>query len=395
MKSMTLALLSVICLFSIPVRALVEPVTVNSSLPAWTADIQVVTGSVAQTADFCRGALIASQWILSTGNCFADALHVLDDVSATPVFVARIGPNRDLVGIDDYFRSDDLRLALFRLASPSEAKPLPVSSKTASELLNAKVTILGRQKSLPIYNSFYAPEVSGADGTCRIAGQPLASSITGAYCYLFTKLTNTNFLYQTAATVIDPAAVGSPNTALDKQVVVDKTGKQLYLDFRTSKSYPCYEDMGAPILGASAMDGQELVGVVAGVGMTAGLQICGMSIANVFVSPPEINTFVDRTIADYELTSRCPAAPELEVTFISGSREVALHWETVPNATGYKLHYTAGYGRVPIATIDMQSRTGIYTQVESGVEYLVAVTAYNGDCSSELSDPAPVNLERH
>jgi Trypsin/Fibronectin type III domain len=372
-------------------QALVTPVATQLQVPGWMADIYVWVEADNRAYEFCKGALIASQWVLSAGSCLHDPNRYLDDVQGDPEYMVKLGPNGDLVEVEEFFPADDYSVGLFRIVLPSEAQPLPVSTKTAAQLLAAEVTILGRQSTEPVYDTYYNPGVAAVTASCKVNG--VEYFIEGAFCYLLTKPTKAFTLFKTNATIIDPAATGAATTALDKTVKIDKTGKQLYIDFRTQRSYPCYEDVGAPVLVNTGPDSYEIAGVVTGVGMTVGLPVCGMSLANVFVSAEVVREFIDRTTATYEFSQRCPAAPKPTVSYVGG-KAISLRWKPVRTATGYKVHYTSQHGQVPITTVTVSSQTQINTEIESGADYLVAVTAYNANCSSPLSVTLPINLDQ-
>lgn len=371
-----------------PSLALVDPEVTPQLAPGWMADIHVVLERQNRTTDFCKGVLIAPQWILSAASCVYDPNRVLDDEQGKPEYIVKLGPNADVVEVDGFFPSDDYSVGLFHIALPSEAAPLPLTDKTAAQLAGKEAVIVGRQSSLPVMHSYYNPGVTAPSALCQVNGKDFA--IDGAMCYLLTKTTNANTLFRTRSIIIDPLAANAPATALDKTVKPVTTGSQLYLDFRQSQSYPCHEDLGAPVLVQNG-SGYEIVAMVTGVGIATALPVCGMSLANKFISIAGARAFIDRTLAAYDFSAACPAAPKPEVVY-TGGNEITLRWPPVRGASGYKLHYTGDHGRRPITTVDMKARTDAHTAIEPGIEYLVAVTAYNANCSSALSELLPVNL---
>ena len=378
-------------LLTLPALALVDPAPTTLPVQPWMADIEVRVGTDPQSHVFCKGVLIAPQWILSTGLCLADPNHYLDTLypGDDPHYFVKLGPNADVAEVEKFFTSADYRIGLFRMALASEAQALPLSGKTAKQLWGSQVFILGKQTSQAIYNPVYNPGVSADAVSCKINGTEFF--LDGAICYLLATPVSGTTLYQSSATVIDPLASGAPATALDKLVNIDTSGAHLYLDFRSQRSYPCLEDLGAPVLSRQSDGSYEIAGIVAGVGMSVLLPLCGMSLANEFISVTAIRTFADQTMAAYDFSARCPKAPEPAVTYLDGG-VINLHWGSVKNATGYKLHYTTRHGHVPIETANVLDRTTISTTLEAGRDYLVAVSAYNSVCSSALSRALPLKL---
>jgi len=192
-------------------------------------------------------------------------------------------------------------------------------------------------------------------------------------------------LYRTRARVIDPLAPGAPATEMDRFGGFDRSGARLYLDFRVSGSYACHEDLGAPVLRESAEGTLEAVGVVAAVGMAAGLPLCGPVLYNTFSSLAHYRLFMQDTIAQKTFERECPAAPELLVDELEDG-SMRLHWKRVSGATGYRLHYTTREGYIPIRTADVGNVLEYHASMPAGIQYTVALSAYNEDCSSPISD---------
>ncbi len=387
-------LLLLLALCTAPVLALVDPFLTTQTVPGWMAEIQVWTDADDQYHEFCQGALIASQWVLSSGTCMTDQNHYLDGLSPgeDPKFLVKLGANGESVEVEKFYFSDDYTIALFRIVKPAQATPLALSTMTATQLLGSQLTILGKEKTSAVFHTFFNPGVTATPVICKINGVEFL--LDGAYCFVQTKLTTSSTLYKATATVIDPAAANAPATSLDKAVTIDRSGNLLYLDFRASRTYACAEDVGLPLLVKAANGSDEIAGVVSAAGATAGLQVCGMSLANVFASAVAIRRFVDKTYAEYDFAALCPATPVAEVSYTSGAG-ISLQWNSVKGAAGYKVHYTTRHGQVPIATVNVQTQTTINTVLAHGVDYLVAVTAYNANCSSALSKPLAVNVDVH
>ena len=394
-QSRWFAVLLVMALWpAVPAHALVDPVLTTQTVPDWMAEIRVAGGSDGQFHEFCKGALIAPQWVLSSGRCLADPNHYLEGVSSYDdlEFLVKLGHNGDSVEVEKFYFSDDYSLALFRIALPAGSEPLPLGTQSAAQLTGRLISIVGREKSVAVANDYYNPGIAGTPATCKMGSSEFF--VAGALCYVQTSVTSSVYLYKTTGTVIDPASPSAPSSALDRAAILDTSGKELYVDFRAALSYPCLEDIGLPLLGKTADGGDEIVGVVAGVGMAARLPVCGMTLANEFVSAAAIRRFVDNTYARYDFAARCPATPAPTVSFGSGGA-ITLQWKAVKGASGYKVHYTTRQGQVPALAVDARTRTTITTTLAHDTDYLVAVSAYNGNCSSALSKPLAVNVDVH
>ena len=372
-----------------PAQALVNPEKTQQPIPGWMVEVHAVLKREGRTAELCKGALIAPQWVLTSATCVYDVNRVADDEDGELEYVAKLGPNGDSVEVEEFFASDDNTVALLRITLPSGAAPLPLSEQTFLQLGGQQVVIFGKQASLPVQHAVFNPTGGDVAVSCRL--NDVEFFVDDALCYIMSKATTAFTLFRATGTIIDPRVANAPSTLLDKAAKYDASGKLLYLDFRDSLSYPCHEDVGSPVLVSNGKGGYEIVGVVVGVGMTALLPLCGISMVNRFASIEYTRKFIDATIARYDFSATCPARPEAEVVY-TGGKEVTLKWKPVKGATGYKVHYTPNHGHQTITSVDVKTNTSVHTTIEPDVDYLVKVTAYNASCSSALSESVPVSL---
>jgi hypothetical protein len=395
-RKLSKSVATLLLVWTLPALALVDPVPTALITPGWMATINVWVAKDNNYRALCKGALIAPNWILSTGLCLADPNHYLDGLynGDSPEFYVKLGPNADGIEVDKYYLSDDYRIGLFHIALSSAATPLGLSTKTAAQLQGSELTIFGQQKSLAVYHSYYNPGVDAAAASCRLNGAEF--NIEGAFCYLQTKTTASFTLYRTTGTVIDPLAVTAPATPLDKAVRLDFSGKQLYLDFRASKSYPCLEDIGSPVLQKMSDGTYEIAGLVAAVGMADALPVCGMSLANVFVSADAIRAFAAQIQLAWDFSAHCPLTPKPALTYV-GTNGVVVRWPGIAGATGYKVFYSPLNGQLAAVagTIDVKLQTSFTVTLPQGSEYKLAVSAYNADCTGTPSKPLAINVDVH
>jgi len=249
------------------------------------------------------------------------------------------------------------------------------------------VQILGTERSAGVRDDSYNP-ATGARMNCSIDGAVFFVGSTangGAFCYLMSAPKTGDTLYRTRARVIDPAAPGAPNSPIDVLGGFDRSGTRLYLDFRVTGSYPCHEDLGAPVVRTAEDGSLEAVGVVAAVGMAARMPLCGPALYNTFSSIAHHYDFIVETVARMTFEARCPREPEFSVEYPEEGG-VRLYWDRVQGASGYRLHYTTREGYVPITSADLGDVSSFSASLPPGVSYGVALSAYNANCAGTVSE---------
>ncbi|HTR00962.1 MAG TPA: trypsin-like serine protease [Candidatus Acidoferrum sp.] len=379
---------------SLPAFALINPVATQLSTPDWMAVIYVTAANGSDHNLFCKGALIASDWVMTSAACLYDPYKAMDTAAdpSNPDYAVVIGQSKEYIAVTQFVQSDDFTIGLMHLAKPVSVTPLKVSTKSAAALLKTNVYILGTQSSPAIGNSYFnagvVPRVDcNLDGTLFYVG---FNGADAAACYILTKPTTGTSMFRTDAVVVDPQAVGSPNSPIDVSEPFVLDGSRFYLDFRAGNSYPCHEDLGAPVLAGNSDGSVEMVGIVGGVGTAAGMPMCNGSLVNQFYTASNYAAYVNKTIAKAQFSALCPGAPSLQVQYLSGYR-VRLYWSAVANASGYRIHYTTAVGYYKIATVDMGTKTEVTVSVNPGVDYTVGLSAYSASCNSPASTPQTVS----
>ncbi len=114
--------------------------------------------------------------------------------------------------------------------------------------------------------------------------------------------------------------------------------------------------------------------------------LLGETVRTKVVLPPFGNKILIRAEKD---DPRAPKSPNLKV--VVDGRNVAASWDTVRNATGYRLFYAdypaAAFNPDPIIEeLDMGAETGISVRLPKGTGFFVALKAYNDAGMSDYSN---------
>lgn len=363
--------------------ALINPVPYAGATPPWMVSVLVTTESSENFYSFCSGSLIQKYWVLAANTCFSDHFKVLENYigDKVPIFVAYFESNGKAIEVEEVVKSPDNTLAMFKLKEPATVTPISIAFTATRDLLTSQASILGFKTSSALSNNLFNP-AGNLPAACRISGTPFIKS--GTFCYILSYPSVSTELKVTTGVIFDPSKETGSLTTLDSFEKVDTSGRKIYINFSSSNSYPCAEDLGAPVL--VEQNGQLVqVGMVFAVGSVIGLPMCSGSIVNYFASLSLYEDFITSTIALSEPELLCPATPRLYASIINSNR-VALAWTKVSGASGYQALVTTSVGFEPIQVFDLGNINQLSTTVDPSKVYTLAVQAYNASCTGPMSE---------
>lgn len=372
-----------------PAAALVNPQEADIIEQDWMANI-LVKGSQDQFYSlFCKGSLIHEYWVMSSPGCLYDPFGTIDNVvgSDKAEYAVALGNLGGLFKVERRLISPDGNIMLLQLNRPSRNKILPLLYRAPEQLRGVKVRIFGSESSAAFADNFFNPQ--GSLGvSCRVGGQEFFHN--GKMCYVTSA---PKFLFRqlmAAGRVVDPLAPDAPKSPLNSTVTPNPKGDRLYVDFAEYNSYPCYEDMGSPIV--ATLNGELVqVGLVVATGMATGVPMCNGSFVNLLVSLKTQMDFISTSIAQGQFDQQCPAQANLRYEKLTPTR-VRFYWDAIHQAAGYKVLYTTALGYVPIQSVDVGNLTKAIVDLNPGATYSVAMQGYNMNCTGTMSRPVTVRL---
>lgn len=374
---------------SFPADALVDPVEADIEEQDWMANI-LIKGSRSQIYSlFCKGSLIDEYWVLSSPACFIDPYDTISDSvgSDKAEYAVALGNLGGLFKVEERITSPDGNTMLLRLNRPATNKPISLLYLPATALRGVQVRIFGTETSAALADEFFNP-VGSVPVTCRVFGSLFFSN--SRMCYV---LSRPIFHFKTLmgrGQLIDPLSADAPSRPLNSAVSPSSNVDRLYMDFIENKGYPCYEDLGSPII--ATLNGELVqVGLVVAAGMTTGVPMCNDSFANFMSSLSGQKDFINRSLARGLFARQCPTIPSLRYEILAGTR-VRFYWDRIYQVEGYKVLYTTALGYQPIVSIDIGNISEAIVNLAPGTTYSVALQAYNSECTGMMSAPVEVNI---
>lgn len=360
------------------VLALVEPDETGGELPPWYVEIFYEDSQTMELTPFCKGSLVDPRWVLSAQSCDFDPFRILEERRASPdpeQLYARVGGSEEYVPVSKRVTAGDYSMILLKLEHAVDAEVIRLSDKLPGDLHGEMVSIYSNAVSERVSHSIFNPG-SGPEMSCRTGGAEFFND--GIVCYILSPITKEATLYETVMEVVDPVESGLPGSG-----GYSGAGTRFYVA-KESGSYPCYEDLGAPVVQKMEDGSIELVGVVTRVGIVTTVPLCGAALLpDYYASAAYYSEFIEKTKAAEFFDGQCPPSPQPAFEYVADGR-ARVHWPKVDGATGYQLHYTERLGYEPIKSQSVQG-TEVMLDLESDREYQVSVSAFNARCSSGLS----------
>lgn len=149
--------------------------------------------------------------------------------------------------------------------------------------------------------------------------------------------------------------------------------------FKTGGKDTCYGDSGGPLV---VFDNTKRTWRQVGVTSFSGATECAAK--NAYGVYTRLKAF-KRFIAD-TICSATSAPPTPTLKFKTKGNVVTLEWTTHPSVTGYRLVYAPYPAGEPIASIEAIQRNSFTATLPKGSAFYVSVSAYNGNCISNLSN---------
>lgn len=390
MKRVSFGLLLVLSICRPDVQALVDPVPADISEQGWMANVLIKGSRSTNFSLLCKGSLIDPYWVLTSTECLTDALDIIEDFVASDAaeFAVALGNLGGLFKVEERISSPDGNALLLRLARPADNEPIRMLYRSPAQLRGVQVRLFNNESSASLGDGFYNP-LGATPVSCLLGGAKFFSD--GRMCYVTSRLNYSIFPLMARGRVIDPLAADAPTSPLNATVTPDTSGGRLYVDFGENDSYPCHEDLGAPII---ATLGGELVqvGLLVGAGMTTGVPLCNGSFLNHMISMEGLKEFIEGSIAKGKFAQRCPARAELRFEQLDGTR-VRFFWDAIDQAEGYRMLATAALGYEPIQVFDLAGVREITVELDIGTTYSLSLQGYNAECTGAMSRPLSIGFD--
>lgn len=381
--------------------------TVANKQPWMVALIRYPIGSntLVSERQFCGGALIAAEWVLTAAHCFGSLSAtnfrvVIGELDLDASGVALLEVSEIILHPQWKSGSYSDDIAVLRLAQPSAAETLSWFTQITNSALDgtvAKVQGWGRTY------------VEQADSNCALEFQAGFENQSDYQCILETyeePEPATPVLRSTTIRILSNSAC---NSAFREFLTANDYAEEDFFDDgdtlspvicaqgEDKTSSACFGDSGGPL--TIAENGTDhLVGITSfGISEPSCNPQPGVE---VFTKVAYYNNFILEAMQRhkaYSFGEFCPPSISPDVSYgspVAGSAKVTISWAAITNPIKYVLRYqTFPDPSLYSGSVDLAASPASLTiDLQSGLEFYLSMQGYNQHCNGPLSTPVHVRV---
>lgn len=309
----------------------------------WMAGIQLRSNGVL----FCGGSLIKDQWVLTAGHCLYDIFKRQlqpDDIEILigQTKLSSSSGERKLVqqviihpNYNQFLPESAFDIALLKLQTPSSIPPIQtLGNFSVQDDPGKPATVLG-------WGTISASEPNFPDA-----------------------------LHQVTLPIIS-------NQVCDQAMGGVIKENMLCAGFVEGGKDSCIGDSGGPLV---VFDTESQTWRQAGI-TSFGIGCAEPGLYGVYTRLERFKDFISSSICS---SNELPGTPELDISI--DNRTVTASWNPAFNAEGYRLNYAPYPDLFPIYSLDMNKKTSLSVELNSGDAFFVAINSYSQNCRSNYSN---------